>query len=178
MNLYTHDEVDNSVPLKSGIKVIKNNFNKTEPDKPLTPTTIRTICNECDSELELSPSDTHIGWLGAAYVKCPCCGEETMVDELDGITLTMNNIEFPTHFNRTNKNLKDVKEIANEKIIKEIRRGIEYFRKNKDEYHWYTSCGDLFLIIFRYEGDEEYFVVVTRDFYETDISFEREDYND
>lgn len=159
------------------IKVIKNNFNKIKPDKPLTPTTIRTICNECDSELELSPSDTHIGWLGAAYVKCPCCGEETMVDELDGITLTVDNIEFPTHFSRTNKDSKYVKEVGNDRVIKDIRKGIEYLRRHKDEYYWYTSSGDMFLMIFRYEDDEEYYVIVTKDFYETCIPFEERDFH-
>ena len=39
--------------------------------------------------------------------------------------------------------------------------------------HVMETC---FLIIFRYEGDEEYFILVTRDFYETDIPFEKDDY--
>ena len=101
-----------------------------------------------------------------------------MVDELDGITLTRDNINYPVHFNRTNKDLRNVVEVQKDEVIKEIQRGIDYFRTNKDESYWYSSHGDLFVIIFRYEGDEEYFVLVTRDFYETDIPFEKEDYND
>ena len=100
-----------------------------------------------------------------------------MVVELDDIALTKDNIEFPIHFLRCNKDMRHVKEVSNEKIIKEIRKGIEYFRKNKDKcYCWYTSYGDLFMILFRYPGDEEYYVVVTKDFYETYIPFESEDY--
>ena len=99
-----------------------------------------------------------------------------MVDELEGITLTKDNIKFPVHFIRTNKNLRHTIEINEEEIIKRIQHGIDYFRKNKDEYYWYTSCGDLFLLIFRYKCDEEYYVIVTKDFYETYIPFEKEDY--
>lgn len=157
------------------IKVIQNNFIQNDLNKKVEvkPKFVHTFCDNCDSELEISKEDTHIGWLGAAFVKCPCCGQESMVDELDGVTLTKDNIDYPIHFNRTNKDLKNVVEIQKDEVIKEIQRGIDYFRINKDEFCWYTCYGDLFVIIFRYEGDEEYFVLVTRDFYETYIPFEK-----
>lgn len=99
-----------------------------------------------------------------------------MVDELDGITLTKDNLEFPIHFIRTVKGLRDVVEVSSDKIIEGIKRAITYFRIHKDEACWYTSYGDLFLSVFRYPGDEEYFIMVTKDFYETYIPFENEDY--
>ena len=162
------------------IKVIQNNFNQSHLNKKveIKHEVVHTVCSNCDSELEVSKEDTHIGWLGAAFVKCPCCGQETMVCELDGITLTKDNINYPVHFSRVNKDLRNVVEVQKDKVVEEIQRGIDYFRVNKNEYYWYTCYGDLFLIVFRYEGDEEYFVLVTRDFYETDIPFEKEDYND
>lgn len=159
------------------IKVIKNNFNQNNLNKKseAKPKIIHIFCEHCDSELEITKEDTHIGWLGAEFAKCPCCGEETMVDELDGITLTRDNIEFPTHFNRTNKNLRNVLEISNEEIVNQIKRAIDYFRKNKDDYYWYTGCGDSFVIIFRYKNNKEYCVLVAKDFYETVIPFGTED---
>ena len=39
---------------------------------------------------------------GAKFITCPCCGVESMVDEIEGITLTRNNLCFPEHFLRTN----------------------------------------------------------------------------
>lgn len=94
------------------IKVIKNNFIKNNIEiEEVKPVMIHTFCEHCDSELEISEEDTHIGWLGAAFVKCPCCGQESMVDELEGITLTKNNIDYPIHFNRTNKDLRNVVEV-------------------------------------------------------------------
>lgn len=99
-----------------------------------------------------------------------------MVEELKGITLTKDNIDFPTHFYRTKRGKIGVKEVENQEVVDEIKRGIEYLRINKNEYYWFTSYGDLFLIIFKYDGDEEYNVLVTRDWYETDIPFEEDDY--
>lgn len=159
------------------IKVIQNNFNQNNLNKKVEvkPKVVHTFCEHCDSELEVSEEDAHIGWLGAAFVKCPCCGQETIVNELDGITLTRDNIEFPKHFYRTNKSLRDVIEITNEGIVNEIQKGIDYFRKNKDEYCWYTSYGDSFVIVFRYKNNKEYSVLVTKDFYDTDIPFGAED---
>lgn len=137
---------------------------------------LNIICDKCDSELEIVEEDTHIGWLGAKFVTCPCCGEDTMIDELEGITLTKDNLEFPVHFNRTNKDLRKVVEVKSDEIIRNIKRAITYFRKNKDEWSWYTSYGDMFLNVYRFSGDEEYSVVVSKDFYETCIPFEKEDY--
>lgn len=138
--------------------------------------TFKIKCDKCESELEIKKEDTHVGWLGASFITCPCCGEETMVDELEGITLTIDNLQFPVHFNRTNKDMRQVVENSPEQIVKEIKRAITYFRENKGEHYWYTSYGDLFVIVFRYEGDEEYSVMVTKDFYETEIPFQEEDY--
>lgn len=158
------------------MKILKDNFKKCSKENNKQPNLIKIICDKCDSELEIIKDDTHIGWLGAPFITCPCCGEDSMVDELEGITLTIDNLQFPIHFNRTNKDIRQVLEVSDEKIISEIKRGVTYLRKHKDEHYWCTSYGDLFVIVFRYKGDEEYSIMVTKDFYETDIPFEEEDY--
>ena len=160
----------------SNIKVLKDNSKNIEVKEENAMFPLKIKCSECDSELEITENDTHIGWLGARFITCPYCGEESMVDELDGITLTKDNLEFPVHFNRTAKGLMHVVEINPDEIIKDIQRGIAYFREHKDEYYWCTSHGDLFLSVYRHSGDEEYFVMITKDFYETYIPFEKEDY--
>lgn len=161
------------------MKVLKDNSRNVEvKEENTTLYPLKINCSECDSELEITEEDTHIGWLGARFINCPCCGNEAMIDELDGITLTKDNLEFPVHFIRTAKGLRHVVEVNSNEIVNEIKKAITYFRENKDEFCWYTSHGDLFLIVFRYSGDEEYFVMVTKDFYETYIPFEREDYDE
>ena len=158
------------------MKVLENRYNAKEVKGEKIPDVLTIHCNECDSELEITENDTHIGWLGARFITCPCCGEESMVDELEGITLTKDNLEFPIHFNRTTKGLRHIVEVHSDEIINGIKKAITYFRENKDEWNWYTSHGDLFLSVYRYPDDEDYFVLVTKDFYETYIPFEREDY--
>lgn len=158
------------------MKVIKNNYNADAEVKKEVEKTFKVRCFTCDSELEITEEDTHIGVYGAAHVTCPCCGDETMVDNLEGITLTKDNIEFPVHFYRTNKNLRNVKEIEPSRITDDIKRSVEYFRRNKDEFAWFTTTGDTFLTVFRFPDDKEYHVVVAKDYYETYIPFKKEDY--
>lgn len=158
------------------MKVIENNYkSKTKPVKNI-PDTVIAYCDNCDSKLEITEEDTHIGWLGARFVTCPCCGQETMLDEvMEGITLTVDNIEFPVHFNRTNKNSGAV-EIPNEDIVKDIRRAINYFRtSNDDDWCWFTEHGEVFVAVYKLDGDDEYYVVVSKDYYSTYIPFADED---
>lgn len=155
----------------SNIRVIKNNFGKEEE----TETVVTTFCNECDSELEVSEDDTYIGWLGARFTTCPCCGKETMVDEMEGVTLTKDNLEYPQHFKHGSKYHGYV-EVSTEFILGEIRKVIDYFRKHKEEFAIELGAGDCIIHVYRNSGDEEYHVVVTRDWYETYIPFEPEDY--
>lgn len=114
------------------MKVIENNYkNKTKPVKNIQESII-AYCDNCESKLEVTEEDTHIGWLGARFVTCPCCGEESMLDEMEGITLTVDNIEFPVHFSRTNKDSRTV-EVSDEDIVKDIKRAINYFRTSNDD---------------------------------------------
>ncbi len=173
---YVHRN-DNDTTLHTGIKVIKNNYNKSNLSKEVNiPKRIRTVCENCESELEITENDTHIGWLGFKYITCPCCGEETSVEELECTDITKSNVKFPTHFLRVTKGLRNVKEEKEDRINEYIQEGISYLRKNKKETYWTAQTRDMFLIVFRYEGDEEYFVIVTKDYYETEVSFEPEDF--
>ena len=159
------------------MKIIKDNTGKNMSGEEI-PKAFRIECEHCMSELEITEDETHIGFLGCAYITCPCCGKETPVDELEGVILTIDNIEFPTHFFRTNASLGTAKPSSNQEIKKEIVTGIEHLRKNKNSHFWYTSYGDLFLIVFRYPGDKEYWVVATKDYYDTFIPFEDIDYGE
>lgn len=158
------------------MRVLKDNSKNKREVHIEEPKTFVINCCECGSELEVVKEDLHIGWLGAQFVKCPCCGEDAIVDEIEGIKLTVDNLEFPTHFRRTNKDKKNVKEISPYEILKDIKRAIRYFRENKNEWAWSTSCGDMFLAIYRFAGDEEYEVVISKDHYQTYIPFEKCDY--
>ena len=161
------------------MKVLKNNY-KNEIDMKIEdkPYPRKLICESCHSELEYEKIDTRIGALGCVYIDCPLCGYDNMLLDEDeqGIDLTVNNIEFPTHFFHASKETGAV-DVCNNKEVKEcIHKAVNYFRENKDEYTWYTQYGNLFVQVYRYEGDENYWVLISNNYYDTYIPFESEDY--
>lgn len=161
------------------MKVIKDNYNnvKEENTKQMNPYPRTVNCDRCDSELLYEESDVEIGACGCAYVRCPLCNEETFLDDNEKtITLTANNIEFPTHFYHTSKETGAVDICNNEQVKEYIQKAIKYFRENKEEFAWHTSCGNLYVSVNRWDGDEVYEVTVTNNYYETEIPFEDKDY--
>lgn len=162
------------------MKVLKNNYVDTQTNikaKQTHPYPRRTVCEMCSSELEYDKTDLRIGAWGCCYLDCPLCGYDNMLEENElCITLTKDNIEFPVHFCHTSVETGAVESCTNENIKKEINRGIEHFRNNKDGFAWFTQYGNLHICMYRYDGDEMYDVVVTNDYYQTNIPFETEDY--
>lgn len=161
------------------MKVLKNNFNKISAIEtlivPLYPK--KVICDKCQSELEYEQSDITIGWFGAGYIKCPLCDNDIVLDDEDGINLTVDNVEFPTHFHHTSTN-NGAKNVCNNKEIKGyIRKAIDYFRENKDAFSWYSGTGNLLVHVYRFDSDEDYHVVISENYYDTYIPFELEDYD-
>ena len=129
-------------------------------------------CDNCGSDYEIEYDDTYIGALGCRYVKCPCCGYENMID--DGIQLTKDNLKFPDHY----FSFADCVKISDEAIDRDVKRCIEALRNSKDKrfYATRTGTGDTHIFVFRYDGDEEYFVYVGKGGYETNVPFEDVDY--
>lgn len=161
------------------MKVLKDNYNevKTISTKTIEPYPRYLICEECGSELEYEESDLKMGFLGCMHLDCPLCGCSNMLDDNENnIDLTANNIEFPAHFWHTSKETGAVDRCNAEEIKTEIKRAIEYFRKNKDEFSWFTSSGNLYVGVCRLDGEEAYDVVISNNFYDTLIPFEEEDY--
>ncbi len=164
------------------MKVLKNNYQKTTAEEDVErvePYPRKLICEECRSELEYEKSDLRMGALGCMYLDCPCCGRANILEEHeDAITLTTDNIEFPTHFFHTSKENGAVDCCDNESVKKEIRRGIDFLRKNREESSWMTQHGNLHIDITRYSDDENYEIFVTNNYYDTYIPFEDIDYED
>ena len=152
------------------MEIIKNNYCSRHPIG--TTNRWNVICANCESEFIADKEDTYIGALGCRYVKCPCCGEENDLD--DGITLTAENLSFPKHYH----SFKDGVKLTDEEIDGYVKRGIYALRNSKDK-HFYaiqTGTGDTHVFVFKYDGDEEYFVYVGRGGYETQVPFEDVDY--
>ena len=155
------------------MKVLKDNYKTTYAEE----TDNKLVCEHCTSELEYNNSDIVIGTYGCAFVPCPCCGYENYIEDGEhDLVLTAHNVEFPMHFGHTAKENGALDCCNNETIKEYIRNGINYFRKNKGEFVWYCGTGNLYVTVYRYEGDENYYVQVTNNYYDTYIQFEEEDY--
>ena len=155
------------------MKVVKTD--KEYYKEPIFP--FKETCEKCGSVIEIeSYDDLHVGALGCYYYDCPVCDKENMADHVDGITLTIDNLEFPVHF----YDFKNGKEVSKDEIKEYIKKGVLKLRKNKAEDDcgmFYTATGDTFVLVKRYPGDEEYCVMVAKGYYHTNIPFQQEDYN-
>lgn len=101
-----------------------------------------------------------------------------MIDNNEnGITLTADNIEFPTHFYLTSTETGAVDCCNNKRIKEYIQKGIDFLRTHLDEYDWFTATGNLYLDIRKWEGDGIYEITVTNRYYSTEIPFEPKDYD-
>ena len=162
------------------MKVLQNNYFEKDSQNEfneIEPYPRKLVCEHCNSELEYDKSDLRIGALGCVHLDCPCCGKSNAIDSHeDELILTVNNIEFPTHFWHTSKENGAVDCCNNERIREYIRNAIDYFRTNKDKYTWYTYIGNCFIAVFRYDGDKNYEIIVSDSYYSTYIPFESKDY--
>ena len=157
------------------MKILKDNY--TENTAKQTDNYPKfLVCDGCGSELECDESDFEIGTYGCYYVYCPLCGEDNLIEEKEGIKLTFDNVEFPTHYWHTCKENGAVDCCNNEEINKCLQQAFSYFKKNKDEFSWLAQTGNLRVEVHKFDGDRYYEILVTNNFYTTDIEFEHEDY--
>lgn len=157
------------------MKVIKNNMDiETESTvaknaTPKFPT--KAVCENCESEIELDEVDVEEGEFGLYKFICPCCGKESFAD--CGITLTSENVSFPKHYFCSEDGIN----ISDDEINKMVKKCIETLRNSndKDVYSTFTEIGNTFVFVQRFDGDENFEVVVSKDYYDTIIDYTEED---
>lgn len=137
----------------------------------------KILCEYCASELEYEKDDIHTGFCGLNYITCPVCGKEVELKDEEDFILTENNIKFPQHFYHFSKDSGSASVFNEENILKAVKDGIEWLRKNKEEFAYMTTSGDMFVVVFNFSGDEDYEIYVSKDFYECTIDYGDKDYN-
>ena len=161
------------------MKVIQNNYNKPKQTKKQKSKVekVKVECKNCGSVLEITRQDTHTGWLGFKYATCPCCNYEIEIEEFDdeAETICASNLKYPTHFTVSDKDFGAV-EIKDDEINKWIQRGIRFLRENKDEYYYFTGSGNTLVHIYKFDEDQEYYIVISKDYESGEVEFEAEDY--
>ena len=95
-----------------------------------------------------------------------------MADDVDGIILTEDNIEFPKHFYC----FKDGVDVTSEEIKEYIKDAIKFFRNNPSCFCYSTGSGNTSVIVLNFSGDEEYAVNVAKGYYEAHIPYGDKDY--
>lgn len=152
------------------IKILNDNYNYKDVSCVTFP--LYHKCEHCESEYEIEEMDElHEGTLGDYYVICPICKHKSYVDEIDGKTLTKDNIVFPINFFHSVNGV----DLDSEEIRKYISGAIEFFRKNPEAFTYTTGSGNTGVIVENFSGDKEYHVWVTKDYYDTYIPYEAED---
>lgn len=159
------------------MKVLVDNYNKESHIDNANAYPRKIVCDNCGSELEYNKEDIRIGVLGCAFLDCPLCNRGIMIEENENsIDLTVDNVEFPTHFFYTSKDDGAVDCCNNDEVKKCIKQAIDFFRENKEEFYWYTEYGNLHIDVTRWDGEKSYCVHVTNNYYTTYIPFESIDY--
>lgn len=134
---------------------------------------VQVICDHCGSVLEITSKDVHYGQFGCAMVTCPCCEKEAFAEGFSDLVLTLDNLVFPDHFDHCIAGAETV-DCFDENLIPQIRDAITYLRTHRNK----NSCGghiigNLMVYVVQNEYDENYTVIVSKDFYSTIIPFEK-----
>ena len=160
------------------MKVLQNKVSNS--DKPQS---IIHYCTECGSQLEIEENDVYVGYLGCHYVNCPCCNDGSMLSdeeekEFNLKHLSVDDIQYPLHFTQYGTKSYAV-HMEDDEINKHIRRLIDELRNNYDENNTirYIASGDTLILVQRFDGDEEYWIMVAQNYYDTQMDFTQEDYN-
>ena len=119
-------------------------------------------CEYCGEELHGEPQ---VGQFGLKYIHCDYCGEDSYNEDLGEIELTKDNLHFPQHYHC----FKNGVDKSDEWIDKQVRKGLEYLENNPTEDFVELGTGNTNICIIKYEGDEEYRIVVSKGYYDTNI---------
>lgn len=133
------------------MKVIKSRV-AAQSDAPK-----RCVCEECESELEYSKEDMHVGYMGVMYVTCPVCDEEILVGAERKLSPTWP-ITFQQHTSETCTTPNCVVNQLIDKVICELQASTE-----ERDVLWMSQGGTMVLGCKNTEGIE---ICVTQDYWD------------
>lgn len=109
------------------------------------------FCEYCAHHFPAT-SPIEVGVYGEFYTLCPKCGRTVYLD--DGIDVTADNLKIEYFSSKENG-----KHVEFPQIKRWIKTGIEFLKKNPEEYLYYTASGDSFIMVTRDDG--EFYVLYT-----------------
>jgi len=152
---------------------------KEKNKKQLFP--MRISCEHCDSELEIEQEDLSYDFsfrkyeddIEYPYITCPVCNQKQRIkcDEIQFKT-TYDNLEYPNHFRSSVNGIN----IEDDEIVRYIRRGIDHLHRYPENCFYYIESGNTFICIFNNINENNYYVIVCKNFDYGWISYTSEDY--
>lgn len=147
------------------MKVINNSENKDFP--------ILVKCEDCSTSVLIEGyDDLAIGPYGVYCWDCPCCGKTNIVKELDIAPLTIDDLEFPTHFCYCDETHSTDKEITT--VIKSLVAKVA--TQDKDDNVGYIMGSDYFIFVKRDTTIGGYSIVVCKNPYDGCVDYGDKDY--
>ena len=124
----------------------------------------RVFCDECYAELEVEESDVFVGEFGCHLFKCPCCGREVALDDIErDMKPTFRKTFF--HYSVTKEGTVPFKHIPDNEVQEMIDKCVHRLISEDVEVGEYTmeAIGDTAVYAFKYEDCIE--IIVTQDYY-------------
>ena len=124
----------------------------------------RVFCDECQAELEIEESDVFVGEFGCYLFKCPCCGREVAIDDIErDMKPTFRKTFF--HYSTTKESTVPFKHIPDNEVQEMIDKCVHRLISEDVEVGEYTmeAIGDTAVYAFKYEDCIE--ILVTQDYY-------------
>lgn len=128
----------------------------------------KTICENCESEIEYDKDDLTEGFNGVMSIKCPVCNEEIYLwNNENNVALNSDNIKFPQNFYHTSIETGAIDNCNDRVIRNEVKKLIELIG-DKDGIA-YSECGTLHISVARCSENKVYQIVVSKDYYSLEI---------
>lgn len=126
----------------------------------------KIVTCKCGAEIEYFPHDKHDGAFGCMYLTCPECANEVLLDKEDPIKLTIDNVEWPKHFDLPDGSEMNFDDAT---IQKWVRMCLSQLSSDIYKVRDVVSMGSGNTRIWAEKWEEEYAVYVTKSFSTTSI---------
>ena len=141
------------------MKIINQKVKDVQPVWPK-----RVFCDECYAELEVEENDVFVGEFGCHLFKCPCCGREVAIDDIERDTPPTFRKTF-SHYSVTKEGIVQSKHIPDNEVQKMIDGCVHRLISEDVKAGEYTmeATGDTAVYAFKYEDCMD--IIVTQDYY-------------
>lgn len=134
----------------------------------------RVTCDNCESVMEVTKDDCHVGTWGMPQVTCSVCSEECVVEELCGEMtqeITSLTVQYPIHFSKMPDK---AHKVSDSEITDGVKRVLKYLEDNGTP-GTYSIYGTGNVVVLGTMSKDDIIVYVCKDYDELWIPLKEED---